>query len=279
MVRRRPAARPGQPGQLERADGRDIRQWMCRLLDRYGSAYASNQYRALQQFFKWLAAEDQLPDPTEGLQPPPVPQQLIPVFTGQELARLDQACAGRSFAQRRDTAIIAVFKATGIRLSELAGIRYDARDPRRSDIDLRQREITVRGKGGKARIVKIGHQAARSLDRYLRARARHAQAWRPQLWLGAGSREPLTAAGTCQLITRRGRQCGVAAHPHRFRRHVSHTWLDRGGPEGDLMELNGWASPQMRPGTAPAPAAPTPAAPTPAASTTASRPTPDATAV
>ena len=30
------------------------------------------------------------------------------------------------------------------------------------------------------------------------------------------------------------------------RRHdFSHTWLDRGGPEGDLMELNGWSSPQM----------------------------------
>jgi integrase len=80
-------------------------------------------------------------------------------------------------------------------LSELAGIRYDPGDPRRSDIDLWQREITVRGKGGKDRIVKIGHQAARSLDRYLRARSRHAQAWRPQLWLGAGHREPLTAAG------------------------------------------------------------------------------------
>ena len=38
-----------------------------------------------------------------------------------------------------------------------------------------------RGNGGKDRIVKIGHQTARSLDRYLRARARHAQAWRPQL--------------------------------------------------------------------------------------------------
>jgi site-specific recombinase XerC len=68
---------------------------------------------------------------------------------------------------RRDTAIIAVFTATGIRLSEMAGIRYDPGDPRRSDIDLWQREITVRGKGGKDRIVKIGHQAARSLDRYL----------------------------------------------------------------------------------------------------------------
>jgi integrase/recombinase XerD len=47
-----------------------------------------------------------------------------------------------------------------------------------------QREITVRGKGSKARIVRIvriGHQAARSLDRYIRARSRHTQAWRPQL--------------------------------------------------------------------------------------------------
>jgi hypothetical protein len=44
---------------------------------------------------------------------------------------------------------------------------------------------------------------------------------------------------------RRGGQCGVAVHPHRFRHHFSHTWLDRSGPEGDLMELNGWASPQM----------------------------------
>ena len=34
-------------------------------------------------------------------------------------------------------------------------------------------------------------------------------------------------------------------HPHRFRHHFSHTWLERGGAEGDLMELNGWVSPQM----------------------------------
>jgi integrase len=89
------------------------------------SAYASNQYRALQQFFKWLAAEDELPDPMAGLQPPPVTDKPVPVFTGEELTRLDHACAGRSFAQRRDIAIIAVLKATGIRLAELAGLRYD----------------------------------------------------------------------------------------------------------------------------------------------------------
>jgi integrase len=46
-------------------------------------------------------------------------------------------------------------------------------------------------------------------------------------------------------INRRGQQAGVDAWTHRFRHHFSHTWLDRGGSEGDLMELNGWSSPQM----------------------------------
>ena len=230
----------GQAGRpsWEQVSSQDVQRWMIWLLARYSTAYASNQYRALQQFFKWLAAEDGLPDPMAGLQPPRVTDKLVPVFTPAELTRLEQACTCRSFAQRRDTAIIAVFTATGLRLAELAGLRC-------SDVDLWQREITVRGKGGKDRIVKIGHQAARSLDRYQRARSRHAQAWSPQLWLGINNREPLTTAGIYQMIARRGRQAGMAAHPHRFRHHFSHTWLDRGGPEGDLMELNGCTSPQM----------------------------------
>ena len=180
-----------------------------------------------------------------GLRPPKVTEKLIPVFTSVELLKLEKACAGRTFAQRRDLAIIAVFRAAGVRLSELAGIVYDVEDTQSSDVDLWQREITVRGKSGKARIVRISHQAAVSLDRYIRVRARHAQAYRPQLWLGVNNRGPMTANGIYQMIVRRGRQCGVAVYPHRFRHHFSHTWLDRGGAEGDLMELNGWTSPQM----------------------------------
>jgi integrase/recombinase XerD len=182
------------PGQASRASweevsSQDIQRWMAWLLDRYSSAYASNQYRALQQFFKWLAAEDQLPDPMARLQPPRVTAKLIPVFTPEELTRLEQACAGRSFAQRRDTAIIAVFTATGIRLSELAGLRY-------SDVDLWQREVTVRGKAGKDRIVKIGHQAARSLDRYTRARSRSPRPGGPSCGSApaTGSRSPPPAS-------------------------------------------------------------------------------------
>jgi integrase len=127
----------------------------------------------------------------------------------------------------------------------MAGLRHDPDDPARNDLDLDRREIRIAGKGGTARTVKIGHQAARALDRYLRARSRHPQAWRDRLWLGVNGRGPLTATGIYQMTARRGRQAGVPAYPHRFRHHFSHTWLDRGGPEADLMELNGWTSPQM----------------------------------
>ena len=229
----------------EQAGRQDVQQWMVWLLERYSAAYASNQFRALQQFFKWLAAEEEIPDPVAGLKPPHVPDRPVPVFAGQELPRLERACAGRSFQQRRDAAVIAVFAATGMRLPELAGIRYDPGDPRRSDPGLWHREITVHGKSSKTRTVKISHDAARALDRYIRVRARHAQAYRPQLWLGTSNRGPMTASGIYQVIARRGRQCGISVFPHRFRHHFSHTWLDRGGAEGDLMELNGWTSPQM----------------------------------
>ncbi len=50
----------------------------------------------------------------------------------------------------------------GIRAGELAGIRYDPHDLHCSDLDLWSREITVCGKGGRPRVVKIGHEAARS---------------------------------------------------------------------------------------------------------------------
>jgi len=84
---------------------------MAWLLDRYSDAYASN--RALRQFFKWLSAEEGVPDSVAGLRPPKVTAGLVPVFTGTELARLERACAGRGFAERRDAAIIAVLGRPG----------------------------------------------------------------------------------------------------------------------------------------------------------------------
>jgi hypothetical protein len=102
----------------EEVGKRDVQSWTAWLLDRFSAAYASNQFRALQQFFKWLADEDEIPDPMAGLRPPHVPDK-----------RLERAYGGRGFQDRRDAAMIAGLKATGMRLSELAGIRYDPDDP------------------------------------------------------------------------------------------------------------------------------------------------------
>src|ERR1700745_1370059 len=75
---------------------------MTWLLGRYSAAYASNQYRALQQFFKWLAAEDQLPDPMAGLAPPRVPAKLVPVFA----PRSWPSWSGRARAADSPSAVI-----------------------------------------------------------------------------------------------------------------------------------------------------------------------------
>jgi hypothetical protein len=53
----------GQAGRTRwgQAGRRDVQEWMAWLLGRYSDAYASNQYRALHQFFKWLGAEETCP--------------------------------------------------------------------------------------------------------------------------------------------------------------------------------------------------------------------------
>ena len=229
----------------EQVDADDIRRWVGWLLRHYSETYACQRYRSLQQFFRWLAAEDEIADPMSGLRAPKVADKPVPFFTSVELSKLEKACQGNTFARRRDAAILAVFRSTGIRLAGLSGIRYYPDDPDRSDVDLQRREIYIRGKSGKDRIVRIDHKAARRVDRYLRVRARHPQAHRARLWLATGDRGPLTRDGIYQMVKRRGGQAGVRLYPHRFRHHFSHTWLDGGGAEGDLMELNGWSSPQM----------------------------------
>jgi site-specific recombinase XerD len=170
------------------------------------------------------------------LKPPRVGDKLVPVFTDEELAAMLAACKGGGFQNRRDCAVIALFKDSGIRLSELAGIAL-------TDLNIANREAKVTGKGDKQRTVRFTYDTARALDRYARERAKHRLARSSALWLGL--RGSMTSSGVYQMIERRGKQAGVEVNPHKFRHHFSHVFLDRGGAEGDLMELNGWSSPQM----------------------------------
>lgn len=107
----------GNSGQRDWSDVRsdDIKGWLAFLLDsRYSDAYVNNQYRALQQFFRWYSEEEELPNPMAKMQPPKVGEKVVPVFTAEELSSLAKTCRGKTFIER-DKAIIALFKATGIR--------------------------------------------------------------------------------------------------------------------------------------------------------------------
>jgi len=60
-------------------DAQDIQQWKAQLLHRYSGAYASIQFRALRQFFKWRAAEDEPSDLMARLRAPKVTVTAVPV--------------------------------------------------------------------------------------------------------------------------------------------------------------------------------------------------------
>ena len=71
----------------------------------------------------------------------------------------------RTFAERRDLAIIRLFVDTGMRLSELAGLRVE-------DLDFEAEVAGVLGKGRRLRACPFGNKTALALQRYLRERAR-----------------------------------------------------------------------------------------------------------
>jgi len=69
---------------------------------------------------RWLEDEGEIArSPMERMRPPKVVEQPVPVLSTDELRSLLRACEGRSFAARRDTAIVSVFLDTGARLAEL----------------------------------------------------------------------------------------------------------------------------------------------------------------
>ena len=75
---------PGGLSDWSDVKARHVQEWTVTLLGRYSDAYANNQFRALQQFFKWHATEDPdepRPNPVANLKPPKIGDKLVPVFT------------------------------------------------------------------------------------------------------------------------------------------------------------------------------------------------------
>lgn len=202
------------------------------------AATVSVRYRSLQQFFRWLVDEEEIDvSPMLKMKQPRVPDKPVPVIDDLDITRLLEVCKGKSFADRRDRAIISFFYDTGVRRSELAGMTVD-------DVDLVEQLAVVVGKGRRERVVPFGPKTTRDLDRYVRARKSHPHASCTGLWLGRLG--TLTSDGVRQALERRGAQAGVTnLHAHRFRHTFAHEFLSAGGNETDLMRLTGWRSRAM----------------------------------
>jgi integrase/recombinase XerD len=116
---------------------------------------------ALKIFFRFLKMRllnDR--DPAELLPLPRLTRYLPRTLNQVEVTRLLEAnMQGRPFPMR-DRAILELFYASGLRISELAGARLE-------NLNLQERIIRVIGKGSKTRLVPVGRIACESLDRYL----------------------------------------------------------------------------------------------------------------
>ena len=134
------------------------------LLARRSASTASNRFRALQQFFRFLVDEGELDvSPMAGMKPPQVQDKPVPVLSEEQLRALLADCAGAGFEDRRDNAIIRLLADTGMRRGELLGMRIE-------DLDLDQGVAFVLGKGRRERACPFGRKTAMALDRYVRAR-------------------------------------------------------------------------------------------------------------
>lgn len=235
----------GMPDDIRHLRREHVEAFIIDLLARWKPATVNNRYRGCQAFFRWCIDEDIIADsPMAKMKPPRVPEQPVPVLRSDDIRRLiATAEKSKSFDDVRDAAILRIFYSTGIRLAELANLRYLPDEPERNDVDLDQQVLRVMGKAGRQRLVNMGTQSTRALDRYERLRRRHPDAHREWLWLSRKGR--FTESGIGQMVSRRGDLVGLKAHPHQLRHSWAHATMTKGMSTNDLKMAGGWRSNAM----------------------------------
>ncbi len=218
----------------------DLRAFITHLQDR-GLAQASvaTKARSVKAWGKWLALEEYVSrDPFARVRQPRVDDVPKPTFTPEEVDRLLAACRGKSRTGARDLAILLLLFSTGLRASEVAGLRVE-------DIDWDKGVIVVqRGKGGKLRVVPLGRKVERVLTRYLDSPQRRTRPGVSHLFVSyVGA--PLTYDALYQAVKVRGETAGVEVNPHKFRHSCAIQYLRNGGRVETLRTMLGHTSLRM----------------------------------
>jgi integrase/recombinase XerD len=215
-------------GDLQRIGTEQLIAFLARLKQDGLAANSVNRaLAALRGFYKFLLREKRLEStPVGHIELARVWMHLPDVISREEIDRLLNAPGTTGAAAVRDTAMLELLYATGIRVSELIGLTLNS-------INWQVGYLVAMGKGAKERIVPIGKTAYDRVKRYLdEARpllTRNRQS--DFLFLNRSGRG-MTRQGFWKIVRRYALQAGLAGkvHPHTFR-HSFATHLLEGGAD------------------------------------------------
>jgi integrase/recombinase XerD len=183
-------------------------------------------------------------DVSREVKPPAPPKRLPKALDVDQVSRLLASVTGDEPLALRDRALLELLYGTGARISEAVGLAV-------GDFDLAERAIvTLRGKGGRMRLVPVGSYARAAIDAYLvRARPALAAAGRgtPAVFLNARG-GALSRQSAWTILRRAAESAGLptegahAVSPHTLRHSYATHLLDGGADVRVVQELLGHAS-------------------------------------
>jgi integrase/recombinase XerD len=192
----------------------------------FGARSSARQLSGIRGLFRFLLKERVIAeDPTRQIDRPKLGRRLPRVMSFDEVQRLLAAPDLGTDRGRLHAAMLQLMYSSGLRVSELCGLRV-------GDLDLERGLVLASGKGGKRRLVPVGEVALDSATAYLRdVRPRHAKAGETALFVS-----PRGGSFTREGFWRIVRRCAVSAgivplpSPHKLR-HSFATHLLRGGAD------------------------------------------------
>ncbi|MFC1900734.1 tyrosine recombinase XerC [Chloroflexota bacterium] len=147
---------------LDKADRHLLRDYLSYLVEQgLVKASIARKLSAIRSFYRYLVREEILPvNPLRDASSPKLDKRLPSFLTIEEVTRLIETPDLSTPQGQRDRSFMELLYASGLRVSELAGLDLE-------QIDLDTREIRVLGKGSKERMVLMGEPAAKALNNYI----------------------------------------------------------------------------------------------------------------
>jgi integrase/recombinase XerC len=223
-------------------DRKLVRRYLAQAGKGRKAATVARRAASLRAFFRFLVKEGAVESNPASLVRTPKQEKRLPgAIPIDELLPLLGAPPDDETMGRRDRAMLELFYAAGIRLSELTGLNL-------ADLDLDRRLIRVRGKGDKERMVPINERCARMLEAVIEER----KEFKPSvldddaqeaLFLSKAGRR-ISARRVSQVVEKWVKATGLARHvsPHSLRHSFATHLLDSGMPIRSIQELLGHES-------------------------------------